>query len=410
MAADEGLIDWDRPIREYEATFEMMDPTATREATLGDFLRHRSGFGEQRFLPRLAGISRDQLLQVLKYLEPEGEFRKRLVYSNLGYTVAGYLVGRSAGTSWEDFTRSRIFDPLEMSSTVFTIQEMEASGDYAIGYLNLFDFSHPERVGAGNLTTLAPAGGIVSNIEDMVKWLQFNLGDGTANGRRLVSAETLDFLQRPHTDLSSHPDDPMLTYQGYGYAWWTETYRGFRHVHHGGLGEGYISQVSYIPEEGIGVVVLTNTYYQHLYQALIYHIFDRLLGLPEMDHFDREYNGVKGFGEGWLADFNSFFDGEPSKPGPSVPLPALAGTYRNPAWGSMIVAEEEGRLGLTFDSGLHFTARHLDGDTFATERDTIGLLHRTVEFKVGREGRVEAVAIKLEAGTDPISFTREGAS
>ena len=82
-AVDEGLVDWDTPIRQYVPDFEMMDPEATREATLDDFLRHRSGFGAHSFLPRLAGTSREETFQRLKYLETEGEFRDKLIYSNL---------------------------------------------------------------------------------------------------------------------------------------------------------------------------------------------------------------------------------------------------------------------------------------------------------------------------------------
>jgi CubicO group peptidase (beta-lactamase class C family) len=426
IAADEGLVDWDRPIREYVPEFEMMDPEATRKATLGDFLRHRSGFGEHRFLPRLTGASREEVFRRLRYLEPEGKFREKLVYSNLGYAMAGYLVGTAADTSWEAFTRERIFEPLGMASTGFAVEEMEESGDFAIGYLNLLDFDRPDRVGVGNLTALAPAGGIVSNLEDMVKWLQFNLGDGKmddlgkgdadarhlvsgdghAEARRLVSAERLAALHRPHTDLSSDPDGELITYQGYGYGWWTETYRGFRHVHHGGLGDGYISQVSFIPEEGIGVVVLTNDYYAHLHQALIYHVFDQLLGLPEVDHFQRELSGLTGYMANWVKEYNAFFDEEPGKPGPTLALEGYTGKYDNPAWGAVSVALQDGGLHLTFRSGIQNSLRHCDGDTFATDEMGIGLLHRPVRFEVGNDGRVEAFTMELESGVAPIRFVR----
>ena len=406
LAEQEGLLDWEIPIHKYVPGFETMNEQTTAEADLRDLLQHHSGYGDYRYLSRLTGATRDEVFQRLKYLEAEGEFRKNLIYSNLGYTLAGYVVGKASNTAWEAFTAQRIFEPLQMDNTVFTVTDMERTGNYAMGYLNLLNWDNPMLYGASTLTTFAPAGGIVSDIEDMVKWLKFNMGDGTNGNHQMVSPEKLETLHRPHTDLSSNPDAELVTYQGYGYGWWTETYRGYNHVHHGGLGNGYISQVSFIPEEGIGVVVLTNLYYAHLHQAITYYVFDRLLGLPDVDHFGRELKQVHAYISNWSKEYDAFWDDTGKNPPPSLEIEEFTGQYVNPAFDQVSVTLQNGKLNLTFKSGVELSLRHYYGNTFATEDDGMHLFHKLVKFEEESKNSITAFTIPIESAVEPIRFIR----
>jgi CubicO group peptidase (beta-lactamase class C family) len=406
VAASDHTIALETPIKKYFPGFELRDEDAATNLTVNDLLRHRSGFGGYSDLPKLSGASREEIFDRQKYLQPSCRLRERLIYSNLGYSMAGYVVGERSGTTWERFVTERILVPLGMNSTCFGVEEMKSSGDYSVGYVNLLDFEHPDRYGVGVSATFSPAGGIVSNVEDMVKWLALNLGDGTAGDRRLVTTEQLRILHTPHTDLSSDPDADRVTYQGYGYGWWAETYRGYNHVYHGGLGDGYISQVSLLPEEEFGIVVLTNLYYAHFNQALIYHVFDRILGLPEMDHFERGLTGVRGYMSNWLVEHRAFWDNADDTRPSARELEQITGTYHNPAWGRVLVHVQDGKCGLTFASGYQLRLRHYDGDTYATEDDRMQIFHKPVTFEAGKDGRIETLSIALEDGVDPIRFVR----
>ena len=116
----------------------------------------------------------------------------------------------------------------------------------------------------------------------MLAWLKFNLNDGKVGSRQLIPAQRMHEMWAAHTKFKD--EEELFNEKGGGYGWFTEKYRGFLHVYAGGLGDGYISQVSFMPEQKIGIVVLTNLYYQHFEEVIIYEIFDLLLGLSESDH------------------------------------------------------------------------------------------------------------------------------
>ena len=135
MAAEDGILDLDKPIKDYIPDFRLKDDSATAVATIRDFLGHRSGLSDYRFMPWLSGSSREKLFQSLKYFEPYAEFRKKFIYSNLGYTIAGHVVERASGTTWENYTAEKIFKPLGMTNACFTIEDMKKTGDYAQPYV-----------------------------------------------------------------------------------------------------------------------------------------------------------------------------------------------------------------------------------------------------------------------------------
>src|SRR5262249_41966681 len=135
MLVDEGKLDWDTPIRSYLPDFQLRDRYATEQITARDLVTHRSGLPRHDFMwyadPEL---SRKQLYGRLRYLEPSKEFRSTWQYQNLMFMTAGILAEQISGTSWEDFTRSRLIEPLGMEHTNFSVSDSQKADDFALPY------------------------------------------------------------------------------------------------------------------------------------------------------------------------------------------------------------------------------------------------------------------------------------
>ncbi|MBU8922556.1 MAG: serine hydrolase [Bacteroidales bacterium] len=406
---EEGKLDLDAKIKDYLPDFQMMDKKGTKNAAIRDFLGHRSGLSPYTGIHQLTGLSREEIFQHLRYFPPQFELHGGFIYSNLGYMVAGHIVERVVGRPWELFVSESILSPIGMDNTCFTYEEMIGTDDYAVPYWNFPDFESPIKRPFEIDATLSPAGGgggIITDIEGMMAWVRFNLGDGKAGGRQLVSQEDLNEMHSPIIDLSSALNTELNTYAGYGNGWFSEKYRGYNRVYHGGLGDGWISLVSFLPEEEIGVVVLTNLYYQHLHEALVYHIIDNLLGLSPIDHNTRELRGVKGAIDGFNAGYEAFWQQADPDKMLSRDLETYTGTYSNQLFGKVSVRLEGEELGLTFESGIHLNARHYESDTFATESEILSFSHLPIKFETSEDGIITAFTISLESSVDEFRFVR----
>src|SRR5947209_2977152 len=117
MLVDQGVLDWDTPVREYIPWFRLCDDFATERMTPRDLLSHRSGLPRHDFVRLGTEATREELVRRLRHLAPAQDFRTVYQYQNLMYMTAGYLVEQVSGMSWEQFVQTRIFDRLGMVST-----------------------------------------------------------------------------------------------------------------------------------------------------------------------------------------------------------------------------------------------------------------------------------------------------
>ena len=129
---DDGLLEWERPLRDYVPGIRLYDPMVTDRLTIVDLLSHRSG------LPRhdlvwigQPGRSRAEIVRSLRFLPLSRDLRQEFQYCNLGYLVAGHVVEALSGVPWEDFVRARLLEPLRMRRSNLSVAEMLADGDHA---------------------------------------------------------------------------------------------------------------------------------------------------------------------------------------------------------------------------------------------------------------------------------------
>lgn len=347
MAVEEKKIEWDRPLKSYFPDFRMYDPAATEKVTLRDLLTHRSGIPRQKFFSLNPPATRREVRDRLRHFEPSADFRSAWQYCNETYTVAGDMVAERVGASWEELVKARILEPLGMSRTLFSVREMEREPDHALPYIDWGD--GPEAMTLHDASLLGPAGEIVSSANDLSRWLLFNLAHGQRDGRRLVDAAQLARIQSAQVAIPRPMREKEVLLQSYGMGWFLDAWRGFLHVHHGGVLYGYSSHVSFLPTENVGLVVLTNLNGTPFPTILEGYVYERLLGLPPTDWNGRAKSQEARAKEAWdkaKAEEEKDPCGKPETKAGRPPA-KYAGTYRSEGYGTIVVREEDGSLSAT---------------------------------------------------------------
>lgn len=400
---DDGLVDWDEPVRTYLPELRMWDPVATEQLCLRDMLSHRSG------LPRHDlvwygndDLSRAQAVQALRHLQPSRQLRQTWQYSNLMYLAAGHVAERILGTSWEEAVRTRLLKPLGMSRTVLTHQEAESGSGRSKGY----------GLVAGELQTVTmlasqvcgPAGSINSCIDDMARWLQANLAADHHGSGAVASEAAMKQLHSPAM-LEPRPvvEWPELTSMGYALGWSVADYRGHTLISHGGNLPGFSSKVSYLPEAGIGVVVLTNRGGTPLRDIVPFLVYDHLLELPTRPWGDRFREMTTAMTEG-ARQVSERRTGKAEVAAQPRPAGEYAGTYRHAAYGTLEVTAAAESITLSLH-GTEFAAERVRGDAFELYEGSLDL-HLPARFETDFDGQVAAVVLPLEQTVDPIVFDR----
>ncbi|MCY9514385.1 serine hydrolase [Paenibacillus apiarius] len=408
--ADEGKLDLDAPVKTYLPHFKMHDAVATERITVRDMLCHRSGLPRHDLMWYNSELTREEIIERLAFLEPNQDFRAKWQYQNIMYTVAGYLVGQLAGASWEQIVQERIFKPLRMTSSCFSVEDLQLRADYALPYIEKDGkvLLTPFR----NLDAIGPAGSINSNIIDMANWVMLHLSKGVFDGQQIVTEGSLAGMHTPHM-----PCDPSvwgkkeLPISCYGLGWGIEPYRGHHMIHHGGGIDGFSSFVSFLPHDHIGVVILTNKNATSLPLIASFNLFDRLLGLEEMDWNGRIEEDLKK----WKEQLQEQKEKERQnvkelkseiESAPPHPLIDYTGTYEHPGYGKASIELENGRLQLMYNS-LTLPMTHLNDDVFEIfyerfEAEVKGTFYADSNGNILRF----SVPMNIEPGAKEIEFTK----
>jgi len=410
MLVDEGRLDWDTPIHQRISDFRLNDEYATRHATVRDLLSHRSGVAGHYGIQLLTPFNRDETFLRLRYLQPIGSFRERYLYSSVMYDALGTILERVAGTTWEQFLRNRIFEPLEMNHSYPSTRGLELSEDVATPHderngplLNSIFHGYRPRAAQS-------AGGIVSNVVDMSKWIRLHLNEGTFKGKRLISRRSLDQILGPQVGFSNSPMawpwGTELYRYAYGFGWELGFYRGHHMIVHNGASGGFTASVAMLPYDGVGVVVLTNHRFGYQLYSLIYDAFDRALGLRSIDWNDRFIqfeNERKADRGGSPTDPVEEQAVETSTQPPSMPLTTYSGSYENDAYGRYVISFDGDVLEARFNHIDIGPLEHIGNDSFTSPLRLVPPLN----FLVSDEGIVEGIsAAWVEGAAEPLSFLR----
>lgn len=394
MLADEKKLDWDDPVHKYVAYFRLDDPCADALVTLRDIASHRTGLARHDELWDNTDWTREQVIRSLSDVPLTKPIRTTYQYQNIMFALAGDVVAAASHMPWDQFVRTRIFEPLGMTHTRVSMAEWNvsphASGhryDATTGRITV----EPMR----DYSSIAPAGTIKSCARDMAQWLRFQLAGGVIDGKRLISADALNETHTPQTVIRlegfGKEASPETNLEAYGLGWVVQDYRGQLLVSHAGALNGFRSQVALLPNRNAGVVILGNIGRGYAIAALRNLILDDILNAPARDwnqlflDIDKR-SDEKDAAEKAKRDATRHPDTKPSRE-----LQAYAGTYVNAGYGAATVALENGALVLHWNR-INVPLAHFQFDTFSAN-DPAEDLDEQVQFQLGTDGNVRTMTL-----------------
>ena len=399
---DQGKLDWDKPVRDYLPDFKMFDPFATERMTPRDLVTHRSGLPRHDLMWYSSPFSRQELFERLRYLEPNKDFRTTFQYQNLMFMTAGYLAGQVAGTTWEQLVRKAIFEPLGMTGSNFSVTDSQKSADYSLGYQVVNDVvvDMPFR----NIDSIGPAGSINSNIEDMTKYVTMHL----AKGKGVVSATNEMQMMIPQMAIPTPSPDKELGDLAYGMGFFVTSYRGHKFVHHGGNIDGFSALVAFLPDDKLGLVILTNQNGSALPAVVAYNVWDRMLGFDQIDWTAR-IKQQRALTKASEQDAKQKgYTIQKTGTHPSHELSEYAGEYEHPGYGMVKITQAGEALKLDYH-GLGGVLTHFHYDVFEVPKDEANPFSREkVQFHTNLAGDVDSLGIPFESTLKDIVFAKLG--
>ena len=408
LLVEEGKLDWDKPVRRSVPGIRFFNDDLNATVTIRDMLAHRTGITRHDTIWYKSDFTRQELFERLQYLEPTQPLRQTFLYNNMMYAGTGRIVELLSGKAWEDFVRERLFGPLGMAATNFSIEDLEKQPDHGVPFTERRDSFELYRIpyyreAAG----VAPAGAINSNLEDMSKWLIALMNDGRADGGTVIPAAVLKAtlqpaIALPNTQLEARGYGELLN-PAYGMGRFTASYRGHLLTYHGGDINGFHSQVSSMPNDGIGVIVLViGDHAAPLYNVVSYHVYERLLGMDLTPWSERQLAiRLKGKEAGKQARAQAGA-GRVAGTKPSHPLEDYAGEYGHQAYGVLTITRED--PGLKFDfHKIRLPLAHFHYDRFDTPDDEEDGKW-TVNFSTNPQGEIDRALVSLDEAE--VAFVR----
>jgi CubicO group peptidase (beta-lactamase class C family) len=397
---EEGKLTWNEPIRKSVPSIEFYNSDLNNTVTLRDMLSHRTGITRHDSIWYKSDYNEKELFGRLKYLEPTEPLRQMFLYNNMMYAGVGETIYLQSGKSWGDYVREKILTPLQMNHTYYSIADMLKQPDYGVPFTERRDNTDIYKIPYYEDTTgLAAAGAIVSNIEDMSHWLIALMNKGMYQGKTVLPPKVLQATLEPSIALPNTAGEIRgwweLLNSAYGMGRQTAVYRGHPITYHGGDLPGFHSQISYMPNEHIGVIVFViGNHLAPLYNPISYNVYERLLGMDQTPWTDRLLTiRTKNKQAGKEAR---------SKAGalrvantqPSHPLPDYVGEYEHPAYGLMKIGLKDNKLQFEFHK-IHFGMTHFHYDRFDTPDDEEDGIW-SVNFATNPQGDIDKATMSLD--------------
>jgi CubicO group peptidase (beta-lactamase class C family) len=350
MMVDEGKLNWDDKVRKHIPEFQLYDAWVTEQFTVRDLVTHRSGMslgaGDLMFFPEGNDFTVKDVINNVKYLKPESSFRSKFAYNNNMFIIAGEVLKRVSGLSWEAFIEQKIMQPVGMINS-------KASYNRVTNRTNIID-AHTRTEGKvvqiphDWSETANAAGGIVSNVKDMLTWASFLMNDAvTADGKRLLSTKQFHELWQLQTPLKVGKGDWYNSnFRGYGLGWFlTDVKGGYKQVYHTGGLLGTVTQFTMIPDLDLGIIVLTNQMNGNAFNTITNTIKDSYLGYENRNwlktYGDKNRNYLQ-FNDSLKAAVYSKV--ALAKTNQSVPTPSqIVGTYSDDWFGDIVISFDKNK-------------------------------------------------------------------
>jgi|WetSurMetagenome_2_1015567.scaffolds.fasta_scaffold00378_11 CubicO group peptidase (beta-lactamase class C family) len=404
LLVKDGVLSWDDTVSRLLPSFRLIDECATQGLTVRDLLSHRTGLashsGDLLWYGSLN--PEDTIFSRLRFLKPDFPPRSRFGYSNLMYLVAGKVASEASGIPWGALVRRRLLDPLGMLRTGTSVKEL----------FKIKNVADPHTVVDGKVTpityrmldNMGAAGAMHSSVEDLTRWLFLQLDNGTFNGAALVSPAVIRETRVPHAFVPPEPGSrslfPATNFNASGLGWMLEDYYGHLLVYNAGGVDGMMCRVGFVPDERLGIAVLTNCDNHRLHDAIFFEVLDGYLGIPP-----RDWNGIL------LAKWEAGQREIKSAPVRTMlwlsKPEAFLGSYQSNLYGTANIfrSGKECILHLTAHPGLAGVLWHMHGDTMVSVwRDRyFGKSYPVFSFDAS--GKAHSFTIRVgEDRVDPLEY------
>ncbi|MFN3489188.1 MAG: serine hydrolase [Emticicia sp.] len=414
MLVDEKKITWDTKVTDIIPEFKLYNPYVTEEFTIRDLLCHRSGMGlgagDLMMWPDSSDFTKADIIHNLRYLKPVSSFRSKYDYDNNLYIVAGEVVARVSGTSWEDFVEKRIMQPLGMNKTAASLSRLKDKS-------NVIDPHAPvngkvQAIGIDWSETANAAGGIYSSVSDMSKWViaQINGGKYGDGSKRLFSQEVHEEMWTPQTIIPVRGSTAYNThFSAYGLGWFLSDVKGYKQATHTGGLAGIVTQVTILPEMKLGIIVFTNQQVGAAFTAVTNTIKDSYLGMPKVDRVAEYHarvvagneNAKKITSEIWTA-----IDAQ-QKNNTKIDLNQFVGTFRDAWFGDVTISLKNGKLMFASKRSPRLSGEMLyyKGNTFVAKWSDRSLdADAFVKFNLDTEGKAAGMTMEAISPLTDFSF------
>jgi CubicO group peptidase (beta-lactamase class C family) len=405
MLVDRRKLGFDDTLATALPGFRVADPYVSAHLTLRDALAHRTGTSSSDLLwyaHKDASVS--SLIGRLGALPQASSLREQFGYSNLMYMVAGELLARRSGIDWDRFVATEMFAPLGMTRSSTDPLTLAATANVATPHIR--SGAHVAQVPHHGYKNIAASGSIYSSANDMARWMRFLLNDGQVDGRRLVGHDALAQTMTPQMLIGpTGPADDLLfpraNFIGYAMGWFVSDYRGRKTLSHTGSIDGMAAFIALLPEERLGVAVLTNLEGDMARAVIRNWLFDRYLGANDTDwqpQYSRWNELIQTRHEKAAADQrNSRVTGTR----PTLPLPVYVGWFENALLGDVEVrVDATKKLEWRFESLPFAPLRHWQYDSFQIQWPTVEMNEPPVSllsFQLGADGAPARIVISSRA-------------
>jgi CubicO group peptidase (beta-lactamase class C family) len=405
MLQEQKKLSLDDKVVKWLPGFKLKDAWVTKELNIRDLLCHRIGMEtfQGDFMYWTSALTEKQVLEKFGQLTPVYGFRSRWGYTNAAFVAAGNVIQAASGKSWADFITENIFRPLAMNNTIALSKGISGASNKAVPHT----FDHDQKLIAipyCDIDNISPAGSVSSSVADMSKWVMTLLNNGRVDGQQVIPANAIMQTRVPHSILGNggHPFT-KVNFSLYGLGWMLEDYNGKRMVSHTGGVNGFVTSVTLIPDEKLGVVVLTNTDQNALFEAIKYEIIDAYLKLPYRNYSHTFLINQKQ----QLAQAKDVWkkksDTVVMHKEPALSLAAYAGQYQHEVYGSLTVKNLQDHLLVTFQHHpkLQLRLDPLGGDRFVgTYNDPI-FGRKVISFST-QNGQAKSMTLRV---ADFVEFT-----
>jgi len=403
-------ISLDDKITKYFPWFRTYDTITTKLVTIRDMLSHHLGTktfqGDFNFWNSL--YSRDSIMYKMRLLKPVGNFRQTWGYCNSCFLTAGQVIEKVTRKPWEVYVYDSLIEPLGMTLTQTLGNNMGQMPNAASPYSNTFS-KKLQLLHYDNIDNMAPAGSIVSSVNDISKWLLMQLDSGRLNGKQIVAWPVIQRTRDMNTIISSRKNAFLpYHYNGYGLGIFMNDYGGKQVFSHTGGVDGFVTNTCFVPEENLGIAIFTNNDNQSFFEMLRYQILDAYLGLPYKNYSEATVGNFKDSRNELLDKIDDYKSRLKNKK-PPLSINAYTVDYTNPVFGNISIRVIAGDLVIKFSQhNLTATLEYMNDNEWLLSYNNPAYGIFPVRF-VTDVNRVESIDIKVNdfLETDPYTFTKK---